>query len=465
MSQVFRPLMAFGVDAYRVVRLASWDDIPAASIYMNPYAFAITTAEITCTGDFHYTEPVIWVQSDCSKTRHMSGTCKMVFRDRAIDMDGASLDVTLEVVDCTLFAWPGQSTGSMTTTQNVFTGQTPSAVDSNAGQVNVDSEWHSGDGTVNPEAVHMRISLTRKDGSPAMGKLMFAARDIDINSPYNDDYSESIRLISGFDPEIYLLSTSWLLVNTSTGLVHENYSGTNYGSNPNETFAVAASSPFEFEWRGHSCGTTLFDSVQSNIDIAVRKTWSGGSAVRPESVTVHLKGTDGSDRTAVLSAANSWSATFADLPMVTANASGIVYSVTEDAVSGFTTKVTGNVASGFDVANTYVIPKITIPVRKVWTGLLNEKYRPTSVTVHLSGSDGSSRSLVLNADEGWLGQFADVPERDGEGRLISYILSEDAVPCFSTTVSGTSAEGFVVTNECTVGMGDVSKEPESPSWL
>ena len=452
------PTAAFAADVYRVVRLASWDDLPAQSIYMSPYEFAVNTAEVVCTGDYKWISPSVVTDTDVSRTRKLSGTCRFTYRDRAVDVDGSSLDVVLEVMSCTLFAWPGVSAPAGSR-QFVFRGDVSPAVASKSGQLSVDDEPYGTNHNCNPMSITFRIRLLRKDGSLAYGRLMFAARDVDINCSYNDDYSESIRLVSGFDPEIYVLDSSWLLIDTSVGRVHENYQGTNYASNPNETFTAVATPDFQFEWRGHQCGTVLFDSVASDITIPVRKVWEGGETVRPGAVTVRLSGTDGSRRSLTLNAGNGWAGSFDDLPLVTAAQTGISYTLSEDTVDGFETDIEGNAANGYAVTNRYVVPKMDVPVEKVWVD--GEDVRPGSVTVRLHGSDGSEQAVTLTAANGWRGVFKDVPERNGDGSVITYTLSEDAMDGFDSGVTGAASGGFTVTNTYVVPLMDV---PVSKTW-
>ena len=133
------PTVAFAADAYRVVRLSNWDDLPGQSIYMSPYEFAVNTAEVVCTGDYKWISPSVVTDTDLSRTRNLSGTCKFTYRDRAVDVDGSSLDVVLEVMSCTLFAWPGVSAPAGSR-QLVFRGNVSSVVASRSGQLSVDDE-------------------------------------------------------------------------------------------------------------------------------------------------------------------------------------------------------------------------------------------------------------------------------------------------------------------------------------
>ena len=93
--------------------------------------------------------------------------------------------------------------------------------------------------------------------------------------------------------------------------------------------------------------------IVPTMDVPVSKTWAerGSSAWRPGSVTVRLRGSDGSERSMALSSANDWRGTFRDVPETTKSGVGITYQFTEDVVANYDSAVTGSV-SGFIVTNT-----------------------------------------------------------------------------------------------------------------
>ena len=466
-ARITAPTDALAAGTWTVVRLASWDDIPAQSVYMSPYDFALNTAEIECSGDFVRDGARIKARTRIHETRTLSGTCRLMFRKRAIDWDGTSLDVSIEVVECQLVARPRAAEKPGEHWQNVITGVMNAAVTNRSGQLNISSEtadYANDPHDCNPMSITCRIRLTRPDGTPALGRVMIAFRDVDIDFTENDAYSESVRFMDGFDPEIYVLESSWLDIDTATGRVHENSQGPNYASNPNETCMCVATNNFMFEWRGTQCGTVLFDAVSTTITAQVRKVWEGGSTIRPDMVEVALVGSDGSRREAVLSDANGWRAEFRELPLVTSGSTGISYTVEEAAVAGFESAVVGNVAGGFTVTNTYVVPTVNVPVDVRFEGPYAERYLPKEKIAHLIGSDGSNRSLTLTPD-GWSGTWADVPLTDGEGNAVSYHVTQDSVPYFEWTVSGDVDGGFHLVDVCTVGIAGADKDAEHEDWV
>ena len=217
-------------------------------------------------------------------------------------------------------------------------------------------------------------------------------------------------------------------------------------------------------------GFTVTNSYEiPTTSIPVEKHWTGEGYQNhlPDSVTVTLRGTDGSSRQLTLNAGNGWRGEFTDLPSEDAKTGRtITYTLDEVPVEGFETSVTGDQVSGFTVTNSYEIPTTSIPVEKHWTGGNAEGYRPDSVIVHLRGSNGEVRDLTLTASDGWRGTFRDIPLEDSsDGSTIHWELTEDTVKNFTSSVSGSVESGFIVTNTLQTGYGKALKEAGEKSWL
>ncbi|MDP9834701.1 Cna B-type domain-containing protein [Gleimia europaea] len=189
--------------------------------------------------------------------------------------------------------------------------------------------------------------------------------------------------------------------------------------------------------------------------IDVEKQWSGDAeADRPDSVTIKLLADDKeTDKSLELTAENEWKGTFKDLPKyvtVDGEKTEIVYTVVEVEVPGYTSSISGSAADGFVVTNTKEAPPVTsVPVEKKWSGDV-EADRPDSVTIKLLADDKETdKSLELTAENGWKATFKDLPKYvtvDGEKTQIVYTVVEVEVPGYSSSISGSAADGFVVTN-------------------
>ena len=92
-------------------------------------------------------------------------------------------------------------------------------------------------------------------------------------------------------------------------------------------------------------GFTLTNTVSNKISIPVTKVWSG-KGDHPASVTVRLLADGKEIAKQDLFANNNWQYTFTNLER-SKNGKEIQYTVTEDAVAGYTTKISGDAATGY----------------------------------------------------------------------------------------------------------------------
>lgn len=134
-----------------------------------------------------------------------------------------------------------------------------------------------------------------------------------------------------------------------------------------------------------------------------------------------------------------------------------VYTVTETNVTGYTATYTvNNVATNtvtvpaggnavMEVVNT-AYELIEIPVTKVWVDNENMwNLRPASVDVQLVGNGTNVATMQLTSDT-WSGSFTNVSKYDSEGKLITYSVTETAVPKYTDVVNENVTGGFTVTN-------------------
>ena len=185
-------------------------------------------------------------------------------------------------------------------------------------------------------------------------------------------------------------------------------------------------------------------------DFTVAKVWDDSSNVdgmRPDSVTIHMNGSDGSSTEATLSKTKDWKYTFKHMPLFDANGNEITYTITEDAVAGYTYTVT-NEGRSFTITNSHVQETFNIPVAKTWEDNGNQDgVRPSAIHVTLMGSDGNVYEANLTAAGKWKYEFKDLPRYWMEGVTIDYTLSEEAVNGYTYKIEGNANTGFTVTNE------------------
>ena len=102
-------------------------------------------------------------------------------------------------------------------------------------------------------------------------------------------------------------------------------------------------------------GFKITNTNTEKISIPVTKTWVGPAAA---SATVKLLADGVEKETVTLNAAGNWKHTFNNLPKYDAtDGHEIVYTVDEENVTGYSTKITGDAKTGFTITNTKNTPK------------------------------------------------------------------------------------------------------------
>ncbi|MEW6945041.1 Cna B-type domain-containing protein [Trueperella pyogenes] len=184
----------------------------------------------------------------------------------------------------------------------------------------------------------------------------------------------------------------------------------------------------------------------ATVSVEGTKTWDDANnqdGKRPESITIRLlkNGVEADSRT--VTAAQKWAWSFTDLPKFD-KGQEIVYTITEDAVSGYSAKM-----SGYNVTNTYTPGKTSVGVAKSWQdGHDQDGLRPESVQVQLlaDGKPVEGKVLTLKAANNWAGTFTELEEFKA-GKKIAYSVAEVNVPKgYTSQVAGDATRGYTVTN-------------------
>ena len=189
-----------------------------------------------------------------------------------------------------------------------------------------------------------------------------------------------------------------------------------------------------------------------NINIPIEKVWENPRIPHPDKVKVNLKNGDTVIDSITLSESDDWEGVFSNLPQRDAFGAVIDYTVAEDAVEGYSSKVSGDAERGFTVTNASTA-EVSVPVEKKWVGPAAEK-----ATVRLL-ADGKATgdSIELSKSNNWKGSFEGLPKYSKSGAVIDYTVAEDPVEGYSSKVSGDVERGFTVTNTVKTGELDVSK--------
>ena len=169
------------------------------------------------------------------------------------------------------------------------------------------------------------------------------------------------------------------------------------------------------------------------ISISGSKTWDDNDnqdGKRPEKITVRLFA-DGTEVTSqTVTADNGWKWSFTDLDKYK-KGKEIKYTVSEDAVTDYTTEV-----KGYNITNTHTPEKISISGSKTWDDNDNQDgKRPSNIKVILFADGTEVTSQTVTADNGWKWSFTDL-DKYKKGKEIKYTVSEDAVTDYTTEVKG-----------------------------
>ncbi|SDD64219.1 Cna B-type domain-containing protein [Peptococcus niger] len=196
--------------------------------------------------------------------------------------------------------------------------------------------------------------------------------------------------------------------------------------------------------------TVTNKKTPETVDISVNKKWVDAEESDKVDVTVNLLANgQATEKAVTLNANNQWAGTFEDLAKNDENGDAITYTVTENAVEGFRSKVTGDVANGFTVTNTKINPipedKVNVQVTKVWSGAEESDKVPVTITLKTNG-EATDKTVILNANNQWTGTFEGLPKNDENGNAITYTVSENAVKGFTSKVTGNVTDGFTITN-------------------
>lgn len=187
-------------------------------------------------------------------------------------------------------------------------------------------------------------------------------------------------------------------------------------------------------------GYVVTNTNRKTRSISVEKRWIGPKA---DQVMVSLYA-DGKDtgQSLTLSEENEWKAVFDGLSQYDPeDGHEISYSIQEKELPNYTLSIEGDMVSGFVLTNTNVA-KRNISVSKKWIGQEGK-----SATIHLKQDGQRVQTVMLTQECSWKYEFKDLVMYDVEdGHAISYEIEEEEQPGYTSKISGSMEDGFVVTN-------------------
>lgn len=181
---------------------------------------------------------------------------------------------------------------------------------------------------------------------------------------------------------------------------------------------------------------TITNTIDGKVSIPVTKKWIGKAA---ESATIHLLADGQEAANVTLNADNNWQYTFTDMPKYK-DGKLITYTISEDAIAGYTTAITGD-ATNYVVTNTNM-KTIDIPVTKNWVGT-----EGTSAEIILSKDGNEIDRITLNAANNWTHTFTNLELYDKtDGHEYAYTVKETDIAGYEKNITGNQTDGFTVTN-------------------
>ena len=189
-------------------------------------------------------------------------------------------------------------------------------------------------------------------------------------------------------------------------------------------------------------------------EVSGSKTWDDANdqdGKRPASITINLLANGVQKESKTITEEDNWSWNFTNLPKYE-NGTEIVYTITEDAITDYTT-----VVNGYDVTNSYTPGKTSVTVTKSWQDNNDQDgIRPNEITVKLlaNGKD-TGKTLILNEANNWSGSFTELAEYEN-GKVIEYTVEEVSTEGYETVIEGNVAEGYIITNSHTPETIEVS---------
>ena len=200
------------------------------------------------------------------------------------------------------------------------------------------------------------------------------------------------------------------------------------------------------------------------VTVSVRKEWDDSNnqdGIRPEEVTIALKNGSQTVETVKLNNGNNWTNTFTNAPKYSGG-NPINYTVQEVSVpTEYTSKIEGDMATGFVITNTHEIELIDIVVRKKWKDNDNQDgIRPENISISLKNGNQTISTIELNDNNNWQESFTNLPKYSN-GSKINYDIEETEIPeGYTSEKTGNANDGFVVTNTHEVQVIDVSVRKE-----
>ena len=205
----------------------------------------------------------------------------------------------------------------------------------------------------------------------------------------------------------------------------------------------------EFVYSNDSTVTLLVKERQTK-SITGEKIWkdeNNNDGIRPTEITVNLLANNQVISSQKVTASNNWYYEFNNLYMYEVGHENednylINYTVKEENVPGYTTKITGTT-----ITNTHEIDKTAkVTVEKVWKDNNNQDGLRQEIEVSLLANGEEIDTYILNANNNWKHTF-DGLQKYSSGKEIKYTIEEKTeIEGYTVKIAGSAKEGYVITN-------------------
>ena len=190
--------------------------------------------------------------------------------------------------------------------------------------------------------------------------------------------------------------------------------------------------------------------VPETTSVEGQKTWDDSNnqdGKRPSEITVNLLKNGAPFKTATVKADadGNWKYSFTGLPKYE-NGQEVKYSVTENAVEAYNTKI-----EGYNIKNSYTPEETSVTVTKNWKDANDrDRIRPGSIKVQLyANGEKKGKPVELNAGSNWTYTWNNLPQK-ADGKDIEYTVKETKTPSgYVMSVNDRDHGNIIITNSHT----------------
>ena len=206
-----------------------------------------------------------------------------------------------------------------------------------------------------------------------------------------------------------------------------------YANGEEITYTITEDAVEGYESAVNGCNVTNTHTPET-VDLSGAKEWKDSDnqdGIRPGSITIRLYADGAEIAVKTVNAANDWAWTFEDLAKYRDHGVEIVYTITEDEVSGYETTY-----DGLNVINYHEVAKKNIEGGKTWDDNNDQDgKRPDSITINLLADGVKIASKTVSAADDWEWSFINLDVYK-DGVEIVYSVTEEKVAEYTTTYNG-----------------------------